>query len=551
MKLKMKKYDTRKLLLLVILFSIVAALSVIPAFYGGYLKVTYDGNVHLSRFESIYRALRAGKVPSSVNFIGFNGLVAVYNSLYPWVSGLLFVVPRFLVSSRLLAWAIGFFFLNFITMANMYILTRELTDKFYLRILGVMIYQLSAYHFTLMYSRMALGEALAYAFLPLVFTGLLRIWNGQKNGILFLGLGGGLIFNSHILSTLITGLILVVIIGARLLLRKVSIAELRCYIYSAGLAAVVSGYTLISFIKVYFTNEIDTPFRLLQAIIATDVWNTMLNNSIKDTGTIFNIGLIETLILIGLTVPALLFKYANWKLWWIGAMGIGILTLNWFPWDKQFLVDSPLGSIQFLGRLLTYVVLFLAISVILFLEENKQYNFDLHNLLLLTVPLLVLGMSATYNYHVARNDDPIRFYPHTSQDFDEVAYDKFSTFDYQLKDANKHSNLPLKDYGVNKTKQTYNNIVIKCDSQKTEKVRFRIPVYNGIDYTVKINGKINKVKQGKMLVATLRKGTNTISITSKPTTIQKITFCLSLMAIILTSGYIFMFDNRKSKYNFM
>lgn len=544
--MNLRNINYKKLLIICILFTTVGILSVLPAFYGGYLKVTFDGNVHLSRFESIYKAISAMKVPSSVNFIGFNGMVAAYNSFYPWLTGLLFIMPRFIINNQLHAWMAGFFVVNFLTMVNMFILSKKLTNNFSLQLLGTFIYQLSAYHFTLLYSRMALGEALAYTFLPLVFTGLLNIWADNNIGILFLGIGMGLIINSHILSALITTIILAVIFMFRCVLKMCSLKEIRRYIYSALISIITSSYTLLSFFSVYVNNKVETPFHLLQAIVASDVWIAMLNNSIKDTSSIFNIGLIETLLLVILAVPAFISKYSKWKLWWMGSIGIGILTLNWLPWNSQYLVDSPIGSIQFLGRLLTYVVLFLAISVVMFLDKIYGQKFSMSNLIVLVVPLLAMGMCATYNYHITKKDDPIRFYPHTNHDFNEVAYHKFSVFDYQLKNNGGHSRIPIKEYSVYDTKQKYNQISIKITSSKARKYKFNIPIYIGVKYTVKVNGVERNIVPGRMLIAHLREGKNTITITSNPTKLQSIALIISIISIILGTSYSFYSEVRKS-----
>lgn len=76
-----KNYDFKRLLLIMGLFSLFAILAVLPAFADGHMKLPFDGNVHLSRFESIYEALANRSIPSDINFIGFKGGSTAYNML--------------------------------------------------------------------------------------------------------------------------------------------------------------------------------------------------------------------------------------------------------------------------------------------------------------------------------------------------------------------------------------------------------------------------------------------------------------------------------------
>ena len=69
---------------------------------------------------------------------------------------------------------------------------------------GSVIYSFNQYNLINIYNRGALGEALGFAFLPLVFLGIIKIWQKEyRVGSLFLALGMSLVINSHILTTVI------------------------------------------------------------------------------------------------------------------------------------------------------------------------------------------------------------------------------------------------------------------------------------------------------------------------------------------------------------
>lgn len=533
-----KKLNLQKIVMLLLIFCFISFLSVIPAFYGGYIKFHYDGSVHISRFESVYMALKSKDLPPIINFIGFSGSLNAYNGMYPWLTTLIFVLPRFILGgNQLYALMAGFFILNFLTMFNTYLLVRELTNRIYIRLLGVFIYQLSTYHFVLMYSRNAIGEALAYAFIPLVFVGLYRIWNRKEKGFLFLGLGMGLIINSHILSAImITTIILVILIG-RILLKEITFEEIRQYFYAVVTAIAISSYMLVNFFTIYLFNKIETPFKGIQGINGGKLFEVLLNNVITDEAITFNIGLFETLLLFLLLVYAFISDRNIWKKWIVGAGFLYLITLDWFPWHTEILVNSPLGTIQFLGRLLTYVVLFLMIGVVLFFEHQKGIFFSNRKLILVTALLLSMGMCATYNYHVKKNDFFIWYFLKDNNDFNNVIYKKVIGSDYQLQ-TNADKDLPIEYVNVNKTVQKYDRITLLTDSPKKRKVKYLIPIYKGVNYTIIENGKniANKVRKGKMLTISLRKGLNRIIIRSKASGIQWIAFLFSIVAIILATA---------------
>ena len=164
----MKRSNLISKIMLALFFLVLAFISTYPAFIGHFFKLTMDGQIHLIRFESVADAIKNKELPPIVNFMGYGNVGEVFNGMYPWLAGLVFIIPRALLSSPMHALFIGFYLLNILTILNTYLLVRKLSNNYYIRLIGVVLYQLNAYHLTLMYSRNALGEALAYAFFTIV-----------------------------------------------------------------------------------------------------------------------------------------------------------------------------------------------------------------------------------------------------------------------------------------------------------------------------------------------------------------------------------------------
>ena len=142
----MKRSNLVSKIMLVLFFLVLAFISTYPAFIGHFFKLTMDGQIHLMRFESVADAIRNKELPPIVNFEGYGNVGAIFNGMYPWLSGLVFIIPRVLLSSPMHALFMGFYLLNILTILNTYLLVRKLSHNYYIRLIGVVLYQLNAYH---------------------------------------------------------------------------------------------------------------------------------------------------------------------------------------------------------------------------------------------------------------------------------------------------------------------------------------------------------------------------------------------------------------------
>lgn len=100
----------RKNILNLIFIFLLALVSVLPAFSDGYYNLTADTLFHFDRFENISGALNQGQLPELFNFQYTSSQPGVaINAMYPWVMGLIFAVPRLIISDPLWYLGVGFF----------------------------------------------------------------------------------------------------------------------------------------------------------------------------------------------------------------------------------------------------------------------------------------------------------------------------------------------------------------------------------------------------------------------------------------------------------
>lgn len=516
-----------------------ALLATAPGFILTDFKFSWDGSVHAARLEQIYLALKHGSLPAPVSFIGLSHTLSAMESMYPWLSALVLVLPRFIFSNPEHAWGVGFFLINLFTVINAFFLSKNFTKNKFYQILGVAVYVFNGYHFTLMFVRLAVGELLAYTFFPLVLLGCYKIWQSNKKGVLILGLGMGMIANSHVLSLLFSAIIIAIIEIFRLCQNKVSWTEVQLYLLSAILAGVIGAYSLFNIVSIYLSNKVLPPFLALNPISPYNVISTMSNNRMYESYTTWNIGIVCSMMLMAFVLYFFFIRHSNrkkytWPIWIFGSLVSIIATFGWFPW---VLVEStPFHIIQFLGRILGFTALIFSVGTVLFFEQEKIKN----KTSVITILLLVLiGSSSVYLYehdytnpgldgpiHIAMNKenyhDIVENKSHFAQDYDP----------YILKNSKKVSTVYL-DSGVKvkSTKNTYNNISYDIVAKKAVHAQLPIAKYNNVSYKIVLNGK--KINPGSISTfkLPLQKGTNSLTISSQPRLVD-----IYLVVISMTAG---------------
>lgn len=537
----MKRSNLISKFMLALFFLVLAFISTYPAFIGHFFKLTMDGQIHLIRFESVADAIKNKELPPIVNFMGYGNVGEVFNGMYPWLSGLVFIIPRVLLSSPMHALFIGFYLLNILTILNVYLLVRKLSNNYYIRLIGVILYQLNAYHLTLMYSRNALGEALAYAFLPLLMLGCYLIWNNKKIGILYLALGMGMIINSHMISSILAFLLIIIAEIYRIFARKLNLKEI-VYLISAGILSIpIIIFTVTNITNIALKNRIATTWRGLNSIDMWESLKAMLQNNITDRGVIFNIGIICFVLLCVLLVTSIVSKSdGNWKKYILGAGIIYMLTLNIIPLPTS-LPQTAIGIIQFTGRLLSIVMVLLVMGCVLFLKVNSNRVNVKSSLIFLFMMMSLLAVGSVRTYHNTVNDDPIRYYIDNNNYIEEISKPKDGAMDYALIRKNKQAITDGITPKFNVDKVSYDSITLRIE-ERTNKIPFFL--YKGIPYEVKLNGKNVKIDVGGILNIKAKRG-DTIQVSSEATWWNYATFIMSTVTILVVGIGIVFFEVRK------
>ena len=329
-----------------------------------------DMPFHLGRIRSITANLRAGNLLPTVYGDAANNFGYAAAFFYP---DLLLYIPAFLALSGfelIRAYQIFIILITIATAATMYFATKRmlsnlqtchcykrhpghcLTVEQALALLATIFYLAFPYRLINIYLRGALGEILAFTFLPIVFCGLSEIFFARKNSWKLLTFGMAGLLYSHIISSLMVSISILLIIAFNLR----SAWQLKFAFLKAGIVAAFLGAAfLLPLIEQMQSNQfyynVKNPFGSLSeqaiVVIAMPTPLTLLMTNIT-------------------TVSILCFLYIWLKKreWYpkitmllFATIYLILMTSNLFPW---FLFENiPLFKhIQFPWRILLFVSYF-------------------------------------------------------------------------------------------------------------------------------------------------------------------------------------------------
>lgn len=181
-----------------------------------------DASFHFRRFVSIANAIESGAFPFYIDFDALNSYGYAYNLFYP---DMLLIPFAFLVNILGVVTAYKLMIVSafILCSALTYLSANGILKNRNIAFIIALLYTFSFYRLVDMSLRTALGEYLAFTFIPLVFWGCYEIVMGnykRRWWILSLGFAGMLF--SHVISTLMVFIVacLFIIISIRPLLKE-------------------------------------------------------------------------------------------------------------------------------------------------------------------------------------------------------------------------------------------------------------------------------------------------------------------------------------------
>ncbi|MEG1059731.1 MAG: YfhO family protein [Clostridia bacterium] len=201
MNIKSYVRKNKKELIFISIAILVSLFACIP--YINRLSITgHDLSYHLNRILGISEALKSGSYINIINYsdyivsgMGYANAI-FYPEIFLYVPAILNALGIGLISS----YKLFILCITFLTTISMYICTKKIFKSIGAAGISSLLYVFSVYRLTDVFVRCALGEILAFLFIPIVILGLYEIIYGEKEKWWILALGITGVANSHMIS---------------------------------------------------------------------------------------------------------------------------------------------------------------------------------------------------------------------------------------------------------------------------------------------------------------------------------------------------------------
>ena len=198
-KLKIIKKEEAKYYFIIIIVSLIIGSLLFIGYPDG-----HDTIYHISKAVSTEIALKEGQILPLIASNYMSDFGYSWNIFYPPLSNYIMMAIKVITHSYVTALNILIFISVLISGIAMFNFIKKVTKSNNTALLASVIYMLAPYRLVDIYIRGALGEVMAFMFLPFVFHGLYNIIedNGKRHYLLAIGAIGLLL--SHNISTLLT-----------------------------------------------------------------------------------------------------------------------------------------------------------------------------------------------------------------------------------------------------------------------------------------------------------------------------------------------------------
>jgi len=234
-------------LLVLILLSLLMVYS-----YG--LYPSHDFYFHFKRLNVLMDAISNRSFPIYIDHTAANG----YGYVTKWFYPDLVLVPFAwvgLATNAVFAYQFMWFSMTVLTGILMYWAVNRIYKNPYAAWISALLFTFAAYRLLDMYNRSAVGEALSFSFVPIVFVGLYELICGNYKKWYILTIGYSLLIFTHVLSTFLMFITTVVIL---LICFRAFVNDRRrlYYLIVSGIVTVfVTAYFLFPMLEQMFSNS--------------------------------------------------------------------------------------------------------------------------------------------------------------------------------------------------------------------------------------------------------------------------------------------------------
>ena len=518
---------------------------------------TDDGFIHILRVMGMDEILKNGVFPPYICARYCNGFGYAINLFYsPLVTygPLLF---KLFTNHYYDSLKIYSFFTILISGITMYKLGYELTKKREIALFSAIIYIFIPYRLECIYNRFAIGEFSSFMFLPLLFSGLHNLINGDGKKHYYIAISASLLILTHMITTFYAAIFSLLYI--LLNIKKINKTVIKKILINLFFILLITAFFTIPMME----HKINGDYIVLDSVkmhsTPEEVYGTTIPLKYLFTGIMekydmnFQLG-VPLIILILLGIPVLKKINKDYKNEYLIMLLIAVLSLlmttKYFLWlyIPQFFV-----RLQFAWRMLTFfeftISIVAAINLYTLIELLPKQNFK-NWALLISIILIIISMAKiNYDYKYEKpktlSDES---YEQDRMNQETISYMQINR-EY-LPNNTKNSDISKRDKGIiivegsadiieeNKEELTLSAKVTNIEKDTT----LELPYLYYLGYEVKVNGnKINYFESNNGFIAVkidedMNQADITVSYTG--TALEKVSYVISLLAFMGFIGYL-------------
>ena len=476
----------------VLLLAAAVIYSSVPSFRDN-ISDLYDTSFHISRLWNLVSGLKSGQIPVRCAGYSYNGYGAVTSVFYPDI--LLYPFALLLLAGVSTNYVMQCIFvtLNILSCLTMYQCAMRIMKDRWTAVISAILYTLAIYRITDVYIRCALGEAIAFALLPILVRGVWSVWFGNKEEWPWLTLGVCAVFYSHMLTVL---MFLLGLLGLFIFYLPKLIHEKRLLpLFKAGLLTLFICLTQLIPMYDYLQTGVGpmgmnmsvagsaiSPAQLFlwgEGDMPVDPWDTTLPGLPAEPGMILNIGAILAIyFLLAQKETDRNTRQNVLRFSIIGLLG-AYATTTLFPWEYLSTLTNTISDFfQFAWRFLIIPTLFFSLSAAfgyrrITNEGEKSAIFVLIAAVIMVLP--TLGAQTRFN-------DVYRF----GEAHEIIVQKEYNIPGTDVANVRSCAVVPSEGIAISDYIKEGNHV--SCSFEASQNGQIRFPMFGFMGYQVKIDG---------------------------------------------------------------
>lgn len=520
----------------------------------------HDVDAHMARAVGTGEALSEGQFPPLITSNFANGFGYSWNIFYPPLATYLMTILKIFLSTYANSLKQLIIIAVIIAGIGMYELLKEITKKNKISLLGSIMYMCAPYVLVDIYTRVALGEILSYAFFPILFLGIYNLinGNGKKHTLITVGAVGILLSHniSAVFAVVLSGIFVIFNINKlkdkekikKIIINVIFIVLITGFFYITLIQTKNSAeYVVFEYGKMGTLETLEENAVYLSQILFGKMqfgYSSILSDSNNiETDMCYQLGLF---IIVPILFTPFVFKKIkkeNRKNY-ILTLAIGILSIfaatNLFPYDKM---PEWISFIQYPWRFLFIATFTLTIIATINIEKLFE-KIDIKEIMVLTTIILIYisPLILANNFDSNITDEKYKeideLIPDTRTTTATVSLEyiptkAFLNIEYL---RNRNQEVAVISGNVEITEQNKNGSSMEITYSKDEgKAIIELPYLYYPGYEIKVNGeniKYYETEKGFIGIDLENEGNGEITVKYTGTTLARVSFIISIIALI-------------------